>query len=308
MPKFFFAYQGLFRRLNPFRSKANFQAARPVPLAINPVENKLNFNLLSTGLPSRFSDSVAGRHPSLHQPAIPQGRPSPTNLPGHAGPARPSIEAYLLEQGNLPDDIAKLKKLMAMRHVLLEIGCGTCEAAWEIAAKNHDWGVIATDSYAWGVASTESSHYQKLAQDWKAKQLTIQQTVPANLVVLRAEAKILHFLPDLSIDAVLLVNPEPLVGLAFLDLLSANALHAKIKPSNRQIVILPFSREMGMVACGGCEFDHAQDWSRGLGFLMSSGFKFRKADKVQWGVDLSGSSLYSKNSTQTDVYLYGNPL
>jgi hypothetical protein len=103
-----------------------------------------------------------------------------------------------------------------------------------------------------------------------------------------------------------LVNPEPLVGRALLDLLADPAVYAKIKPGHSQIVIVPFSREMGVVACGGYEFDHVEDWSKGLGFIKSSAFEFRRADKVQWGVDLRGSSPYSKNSTQAGVYLYGS--
>jgi hypothetical protein len=306
MPKLSFSYQGFFRLLNRFRSKANFKTAKPRHFTSNQVVNNINFNVLQNELPSRFTISVTGRRPGL--------RPFPT--PGTASPLAQTpvarsctpdaLERYLDAQGNLPVDIAKLEKLMAMPQVLLEIGCGACKAALEIALKNPDWAVIATDVFAWDVSPTECSHYQKLAQEWKAKRLDVQQNIPENLAVLRAEAEILHYLPDRSIDSVLLVNPEPLVGRALLDLLADPAVYAKIKPGNSQIVIVPFSREMGVVACGGYEFDHVEDWSKGLGFIKSSAFEFRRADKVQWGVDLRGSSPYSKNSTQAGVYLYGS--
>ena len=81
---------------------------------------------------------------------------------------------------------------------------------------------------------------------------------------------------------------------------------AKIKPGDRQIVILPFSRDMGWGTCGGYEFCCSEDRSMGLGFIMGSDFNFNKTGSVQWGVDLRKSSPYSKNSTQTNVFLYGD--
>ena len=37
-------------------------------------------------------------------------------------------------------------------------------------------------------------------------------------------------------------------------------------------MILPHCREIGIYACGGYEFDHSEDWSLGLGYLMDSAF------------------------------------
>ena len=217
-----------------------------------------------------------------------------------------SLTDYLERQQNPVGNIVKLHRVMAMPHVILEIGCGACEAAFEIARKNPDRGVIATDKYAWEASHTRGSHYQKVALAWKDERLEGQQNLPDNLVILRAGAEILRYIPDGSIDTVLLVNPEPLAGQAFLALLSEAALHAKIKPGARQLVVAPFSREMGVATCGGYEFEHENDWSMGLGFLMSSGFEFKRTDRVQWGIDLRSYSPYNKNSTQTNVYQYGN--
>jgi hypothetical protein len=267
-----------------------------------------NLNFISNKPPSSYSVSVKCRHYAGYPAHVPLIQSQPLNRPTEDDLAHIRLTNYLSKQNNRLEDITKLHRILTMRNVILEIGCGDCEAAHEIAIKNPDWGVIATDKYAWEVSSAECSHYHKLAQKWKAKRLKVQQTVPANLVLLRAEAEILNYIPDQRIDSVLLVNPEPLVGQAFLDLLSEHLFDAKIKHGDRQLVIVPFSREMGVTTCGGNEFEHAEDWSMGLGFIMSSRFKFQKANRIQWDVDLRGLSTYSKNSTQTNVYLYGNNL
>lgn len=308
MPKFTFSYRNLTRILNPFRFQKDFAPAAPVSTPIKKIENLNNLSALSDNPPSKYSVSVTCRHYLGYDLHFPLMHPQTLNRQTEDDRTHLRLTTYLNEQQNLPEDIDNLHRILAMQHVILEIGCGACETALEIARKNPDWGVIATDKYAWDVSAAESSHYQKLAQEWKSIRLKVQQTVPANMIILRAEAEILNFIPDQRIDSVLMVNPEPLVGQAFLDLLSEHLFYAKIKHGNRQIVIVPFSREMGVATCGGYEFEHAEDWSMGLGFIMASRFKFKKVDRVQWDVDLRGSSTYSKNSTQTNVYLYGNEL
>jgi hypothetical protein len=221
--------------------------------------------------------------------------------------ARDHLALYLAGNENRPGDIDKLQRLLTLRHILLEIGCGDCEVARKIALENPDWGVIATDKYDCDISSVECSYYQKQALDWKAERLAVQRTVPDNMIILRAEAELLRFLPDHSVDSLLMVNPEPSVGKACLTLLAIPSVYAKLKPGGRQIVVVPFSRELGVSTCGGYEFDHSEDWSMGLGFIMSSAFKFRKSDHTHWGIDLRRSSSYSQNSTQTNVYVFGTP-
>ncbi len=308
MPKLPFTYRDLFRSLNPFCFEEESASVAPV---FSPAET-----IVSLYHPDFLSDTpLSGHSGSAMRREAPDGDPQPPLIyqsalncvsQDHGVDIR--LTAYLVAQQNSPEDIAKLHRILAMPNVLLEIGCGSCEVAYEIALKNPDWGVMATDKYFCGLSSAGSSHYEKVAHEWSAKRLKVQQTVPANLVILRAEAEILRFVPDQSITSVLLINPEPLVGQAFLDLLADPPGYAKIKSGDRQIVVLPYSREMGVLACGGCEFEHSADWSMGLGFMMASRFTFKKADRVQWGVDLREVSPYSKNSTQTNVYLYGNSL
>lgn len=214
---------------------------------------------------------------------------------------------YLLCRENSTPDIRKLNNLLRMPQVLLEIGCGDGQAALQIALKNPGIGVIATDLYDWSHQSANGSGYGKIARAWRARQLSTQTDAPPNLVVLRAEADFLRYLPVGAVDTILMINPEPRVGKSFLDLLRGESLNLRIKQSPNQIVILPYSRELGVAACGGFSFEHDRDWSRGLGFILGSGLGFRRSASVYWGVDLSRISAYTGNSTQRDIYVCGQP-
>jgi hypothetical protein len=214
---------------------------------------------------------------------------------------------YLLGRKNCTKDIDKLSAILKMPQVLLEIGCGNAEVAQQIALKNPGIGVIATDLYDWSDQSSNGSGYGKIAREWRARQLPAQIATPANLVILRAEASLLRCLPLRAIDTILLLNPEPFVGKAFLDLLQGESLSLRIKHGPLQIVILPYSRELGLAACGGFSFEHDPDWSRGLGFILGSGLGFKLGASTHWGVDLSRISAYTGNSTQRGIYVCGAP-
>lgn len=213
------------------------------------------------------------------------------------------LERRLIDAGNPVPDVLRLRRMLGMAEVVLEIGCGDADLARRIAEGNPRTGVIATDAYPWETGSVCGSRYREVALAWKEGRLAAQRTPPTNLATLRADIGILEDLPARSVDALLLIHPEPLVGQAVLGRLAAEGLRRALKPGPRAIVVLPYSREMGVYACGGCEFDHAPDWSRGLGFLMSSPFRFARGDRVQWGVDLPLTSRYTRNSTQSDVYV-----
>ena len=215
---------------------------------------------------------------------------------------------YLTRQGNHIDDISKVNAILRMPQVLLEVGCGSGEAARLIALANPDMGVIATDLYDCGRDPTNGSYYGKIARLWCARQLPAQQDAPPNLVFLRAEADLLRCLPPAALDSILLINPEPSVGQAFIQLLQEEEIAAKIKPGPIRIIILPYSRELGMMASGGFSFEHDPDWSRGLGYIMGSGLPFRRGLPVQWGVDLLRVSAYTGNSTQREIFIHGDTL
>lgn len=218
------------------------------------------------------------------------------------------LNAYLLSHDNFQEDISKLKKILEMRHVIFEIGCGMGEAAWAIAKKNPQTGVIAIDKYDWTISVKEGSHYQKMALEWRNKKLKVQHHTPENLVVLRAESDMIRFFPDHCIDTVLMLNPEPKVCEAFLKLICEKAWFQKIKSGPLQIVVVPFSREMGVSACGGFECDYSEKRPGSLDFLTISPFRFRRGEINHWGLDLSRASAYSRNSTRNDIYIYGNQL
>lgn len=253
--------------------------------------------------------------PSAPQPALPglnDGESHSLQLEGLARelPMAPDatfdpLSHYLFGQGNPPAEIARLPQVLNRDRVILEIGCGSCEVAWQIALKNPDIGVVATDLYPWETPAEEGSFYQKVATAWRAGSLPVQQDPPPNLVILRAESEILRLLPEGAIDTLLLINPEPLMGKAFIDFLVENDLCRKIRPGRKQIVIIPYCREMGVMACGGYEFQHAEDWSRGLDYVMDGRLRFQRGDRLQWGVDLHRTSPYSRNSTQSGVFIYG---
>ena len=57
-----------------------------------------------------------------------------------------------------------------MQHIILEIGCGSCEIARQIAGRNPGWGVIATDLYdSDEPGNATGSRYQRVTADLHIK-------------------------------------------------------------------------------------------------------------------------------------------
>ncbi len=246
--------------------------------------------------------------------------PSPENAPAlesfpAACPLRPATEpvhatgdqtTYLAGQGNSPATIARLNRTLQMKTVILELGCGNAEIAWQIASKNPSIGVIATDIYRSPCLTGSVAGYAKASRAWTNGLLKAQILAPKNLVILRAGACLIRFLPVKSINTILMVNPEPAVGRAFLTLLANTPAPRAVRPGSRQLVIKPFSKKMGIATCGGYEFSTDADWSRGIGFMVECPFVFRDAPSTQWHVELGAFSDYSKNSTQAGVSVCDN--
>jgi hypothetical protein len=289
--------------LNNWVSTVGRKARRWVSNAFKPAENHSN----DLGVIARNTSSFA----SLRTPC-PLNAASCLETTGVHGGQTAADSAgllrYLLNLENCSRDIDKLGAILRMPRVLLEIGCGNAEVALKIALKNPAIGVVATDLYDCSVELPGEYCYGRVAREWRDRRLPAQTDPPANLVILRAEANFLHYLPLDALDTIILINPEPLVGKAFLELLQTESLSSRVKKGPMQIVILPYSRQLGVAVSGGCSFNHDTDWSRGLGFMMGSGLLFKRGEPVQWGVDLSRISPFTKQSTQKDLYIYGEPL
>ena len=224
-----------------------------------------------------------------------------------ATPPQPeTLEHYLQANGNSARTVARLRTILNMKTVILEIGCGNAEIAWRIALENPEAGLIATDKFDYPCIAGRHSSYGWVAKTWKNSLLPAQVLGPPNLVVLRAEVEILPFLPLSSVDSILMVNPEPVIGSAVLNKLWAQQWMSRLKIGPQQIVVKPFSSDLGMSVACGFEFDQNPDRSRGLGFLFDSEFHFDKGNRTQWSVNLNASSRYSGNSTQWDVYVHGD--
>jgi hypothetical protein len=268
--------------------------------------NSYSFEPLNETSSPALSNSKSvycSRAQSVQSPDIHQ-KPVDRLLPGED--SLMLLNAYLFSRENSQEDISKLKKILKADHIIFEIGCGSGEVAWEIAKKNPYTGVIAIDKYDWTVPLNKGSHYQKTALVWREKRLKAQQYAPENLVLLRGEGEIIRFFPDHCIDTVLMINPEPKVCEAFLKFISQDKWFQKIKPGSTQIFVVPFSRELGVSAYGGFEWDYSETGPVNLDYLSVSPFEFRRGEKNHWGLDLSRASAYSRNSTRNDVYIYGN--
>ncbi|HHP7233661.1 MAG TPA: hypothetical protein ACFCUC_03445 [Desulfobacterales bacterium] len=215
-----------------------------------------------------------------------------------------AIRQYLHTRGNPDSEIERVVQLLDKPQLVVEIGCGAGEVACAIARHNPDTAVLATDAF--DVSAGPSSHYGLVAREWESGRLNAQQPSLPNLALLRAEGDLIDRLPDGCIDSVLLIHPEPRVAAEFFNRIQRRNLKTRFKSNRKSLIIKPFSREIGVMACGGLEFDHPRDWSRGLGFLIESPFVFRSCQPVHWGVDLSRCSPYSRHSTQPNVFVCRN--
>ena len=202
---------------------------------ITKLKNRFGITESKTGAPALKTDPAqAAFVSSCHlRPAL---------QPSDAG----DLVSYLEKQGNCPETIARFNTILKMSTVILELGCGNTEISWQIAMKNPDIGIIATDIYRSPCLTGSVSGYARASRSWTNGLLKAQVLAPDNLAVLRADADIIRFLPTESIDTILLINPEPAMGRAFLKFLTGNSVSGAVRPGSRQLVIKPFSKKMGI--------------------------------------------------------------
>ena|GEM_PF-3266336 len=188
------------------------------------------------------------------------------------------LESFLLAQGNPAGQAVIVKEMLGHREALLEIGSGRTIAAFALAIKNKDIGVIATDIYDY---KAKEDIYRKFADEWKSGKLLGQEIELGNLVVLRAGAEIITYFPDNSLDYILLVSPELNAVEQLSGLIKNEEALRKLKPGGKIVI---------------------QSYWWGIDYynsLFGEGFKFKRA-----GIDFLGVNLRAVSNFEGNDELY----
>ncbi len=109
-------------------------------------------------------------------------------------------------------------------HILLEVGGGTTKVAHALALKNQNIGVITFDKY-----DRLSGDYGEWGRDFQRNALIAQKNALNNLVVVRADQRMLRYLPLNAVDDILFVNPNFLLAEIKLD----KETQRPLKPNGR---------------------------------------------------------------------------
>ena len=190
------------------------------------------------------------------------------------------LESFLLAQGNPAGQAVIVKEMLDHREALLEIGSGRTIAAFALAIKNRDIGVITTDIYD---DKAKEDIYRKFADEWKSGKLLGQEIELGNLAVLRAGAEIIKYFPDNSLDYILLVNPELNAVEQLSGLIKNEGALRKLKHGGK-IVIRSY--------WWGIDYYNN---------LFGEGFKFKRAGINFLGVNLRVVSNFAGND---EVYIW----
>ncbi len=183
----------------------------PETAAVNPLIRDSIIGMHRNSTPSVSSPAVWSYGWDMRIRRVPAEKP-PLNGDGgekgpfeDSGPAGKMREFLLGRDGSNSRSIDSLWRVLERGSRLLEIGSGRTDAAVAIAAKNHDLGVIATDIYN---ENSGTEVYRAYAEEWRQGGLLGQELRLDNLALLKCGAEILEYLPDSSLDYILLVNPE----------------------------------------------------------------------------------------------------
>ncbi len=109
-------------------------------------------------------------------------------------------------------------------HILLEVGGGTTKVAHALALKNKNIGVITFDKY-----DRLSGDYGEWGRDFQQNALIAQKNALNNLVVVRADQRMLRYLPLNAVDDILFINPNFLLAEVKLD----KETQRPLKPNGR---------------------------------------------------------------------------
>ncbi len=148
------------------------------------------------------------------------------------------LAKHLREQGNSESTIKKTLSFFEGRsrysEHILEVGAGRAEAAYAIALRNPRTRVIASDVYG-------DESYLSYRDAWRKGTLTAQMTPLENLVVLRTGTDLFKWLPDFSIDGVLLVNATIAAEYDLAALFTEHRIESKLRPG-ADVVVKPYAK------------------------------------------------------------------
>ncbi|MDO8675914.1 MAG: hypothetical protein Q7K71_07380 [Candidatus Omnitrophota bacterium] len=124
------------------------------------------------------------------------------------------LEAYLKQVGNGKFHEAYDALQLAIRQgkqIIIEIGSGNTNNALALAKKNPEAFILATDEYK--INPTGQTVYKDFALDFEAERLSAQKSgsdpleAVQNIRVVRGFADIVLYLPDATVDSIVLVQP-----------------------------------------------------------------------------------------------------
>ena len=258
---------------------------------------------LSTPLPTEKIDTVhifshiraeaAGESPQTAKAITTAlGEPKGVASPEKWAEYLAGLQNYLegLNQGHHNEIVKLLEALSNLERftdVIWEIGCGNAALAWDIASKNPTNLVIAIDIYE------PHSAYTSIVDQWERGQLKAQLQPLPNLVVIRAKSDILQYMPDGSINDILLVNYHfPFFEELLNNLINSPMLKAKIRQDGR-VVIKP----------------HSEDWrTYPYKWELELGIEFSPLGTKIYGVDFLEEEDENLWSVVGQRYVYAWPI
>jgi len=195
--------------------------------------------------------------------------------------------SYLMDRlKNNLQGLAKLHQFLENHNgkILFEIAAGNTNIATKIAQANRDFNVIATDEWATELDDDGVLKYLQYGLDFDHRQLSAQTSGAKNLVAIRSSMEILQFVPDDSLDVILIVNPPKVVLWSLVVLSREFKLAHKLKKDGRIII-------------------KANEDVENFLKLMEGDFSYKKLEGYEYlGVDLHADSDYAEDLFEGHVF------
>lgn len=225
------------------------------------------------------------------------------------------------EAGKLSETI--LSAVRDNRKIIIELGSGRTINAAKIALANPDALVIATDAYN-SNPKTALEDYLPYARDFEAGMLPAQKIGLNNLIVLRSFADILLYLPDASVDNVVIVYPAIDILREFFLLIKSYDAHKKFKPGAKAAIITRDEDKVKSVAhimrfgiqshtkFLGVDLKENSDWSKARLLETAQMYLLIAHDNAMQinpgGIDLNPAGIDLKTSNNSEpVEFYVDP-